>query len=161
MFLRKFCVFLTLLNLHSYLAINPDHPLHATHRNDIKHTKRNSKRNGPTKLLPWNLRLQIPVKHHIYSKNNLLPGSLILVCTSNFFDSGGEIYLQVKQINIICIQLQNILTVSVTFWYNNSTRNYSSISLAYRTGLTFSEFVRWTGISMSGDCKREGHKKYH
>ena len=115
MFLQKFCVFLTLLNLHSYLAINPDHPLHATHRNDIKHTKRNSKRNEPTKLLPWNLRLQIPVEHHIYSKNNLLPGSLILVCTSNFFDSGGEIYLQVKQINIICIQLQNMLTVSVTF----------------------------------------------
>ena len=121
--------------------------------NTLKETLKETSR-----LLTLNLRLQF---HQIYSKNNLLPGSLILVCTSNFFDSGGEIYLQVKQINIICIQLQNMLTVSVIFGYNNSTRNYSSISLAYRTGLTFSEFVRWTGISMSGDCKREGHKKYH
>ena len=36
----------------------------------------------PTKLLLWNLRSQISLEHHIDSKNNLLPGSLILVCTS-------------------------------------------------------------------------------
>ena len=157
MFLPKFYVFfLTMLNLHSYLAITPD--THCTlHIGMILNTLKETLKET-SQLFTWNLRLQF---HHIYSKNNLLPGSLILVCTCNFFDSGGEMYLQVKQINIICIQLQNMLTVSVIFWYNNFTRNYSSISLAYRTGLTFSEFVRWTGISMSGDCKREGHKKYH